>query len=290
MNKFHGIFPALLTPFTKDNRINEKELENLINYNLKKGVSGFYVGGSTAEAFLLSTEERKQLIDIAADVCGKKATIIAHIGAISTDAAIELADYAKSKGADAMSSIPPFYYKFTYPEIKKFYFDIADAVDLPMIVYNFPAFSGVTLTEDNIGEFLNDDRFIGVKHTSNDFYAMERFKNKFPNKVVYNGFDEMFLAGISMGADGGVGSTYNFMAEKFIAITNAVKSGDITKAQSIQKDVNTILKVLLQVGIMSGEKEILNQMGMDFGIARRPFRPLTDEEKKLISDVVMPLL
>ena len=161
-NKFQGIFPALLTPFDKNDNVNEAVLKQITRYNLDKGVNGFYVGGSTAEAFLLSFEERLQIMKAVAEEAKGATTLIAHIGCISTKQAITLAKEAKELGYDAISSVAPFYYKFSFPEIKKYYYDIVDAVELPMFIYNFPAFSGVNLTVDNIAEFLTDDRFLGV--------------------------------------------------------------------------------------------------------------------------------
>ena len=290
MEKFKGVFPALLTPFNMDDKINEKVLEKLIELNIKKGVNGFYVGGSTAEVFLLSEEERTHLYKLVKDIVGNRATLIAHIGAISTKEAITYGKIAETLGYDAISSVAPFYYKFSFGEIKKYYFDIVDSVNLPMVIYNFPNFSGVTLTADNIGEFLSDSRFIGVKHTSNDYFAMEQFKSRYPDKIVYNGFDEMFLAGLSMGADGGIGSTYNFMAEKFIDIYNLFKAGKLVEAQSIQKEANRIITALCKVGVMQGEKAILDMMGLDFGKARSPFRELATEELKYLENEVKDLL
>lgn len=286
MKNLKGIFPALLTPFTKDNRINEGSLEKLIQMNLQKGVDGFYVGGSTAEAFLLSFDERKSLLDIVTQMVKGKCALIAHIGCISTDQAIELAQYAEKVGVDVISSIPPFYYKFSLAEIKSYYFDIVNQVNLPMIIYNFPAFSGVSLDIDNVREFLADGRFIGVKHTSNDFYSLERFKQIDERVIVYNGFDEMFLAGLAMGADGGIGSTYNFMAEKFIKMKQLFEAGQIEKAREIQTEVNDIIKVLVKVGVFAGEKEILNLMGLDFGECRKPFRRLDEADRDLLKQTL----
>lgn len=290
MDKFKGIFPALLTPFDKNNRINEKALEELIEMNIKKGVMGFYVCGSTAEVFLLSNEERKNLYKIVKDIAGERCTLIAHVGAISTGEAIECAKLAEKLEYNAVSAVAPFYYKFSFEEIKKYYYDIADSVNLPMLIYNFPNFSGVNLTYNNIGEFLCDERFIGVKHTSNDYFSMERFKNEYPDKVIYNGFDEMFLAGISMGADGGIGSTYNFMAEKFIKMQRLVSEGKIAEAQKIQADVNKIVAALIKVGVMQGEKAVLCALGLDFGISRAPFIDCSKEAKDELIKTVMPLL
>ena len=285
-----GIIPALLTPFDSNDQINHKALAELVRFNLKKGVNGFYVNGSTAEAFLLDDDERKAIYRTVAETVSGKVPLIAHIGAISTKKAIEFGKCAKDCGYAAISAIAPFYYKYSFDQIKKHYYDIVDAIDLPMIVYNFPNFSGVNLTVDQVGQFLCDDRFIGIKHTSNDYFALSQFKAAFPDKVIYNGFDEMFLAGLSMGADGGIGSTYNFMADKFIEIRRLFLENKIAEAQAKQNEANKIIAVLCKVGVMEGEKEILCQMGMDFGNARAPFSVLTHEQKELIRTEIMPLL
>lgn len=290
MDKFKGIFPALLTPFDENNKINEKALEQLIEMNIKKGVKGFYVCGSTAEVFLLSDSEREHLYKLVKDIAGDRCTLIGHVGAISTDMAKKYAKTVEKLGYDAVSAVAPFYYKFSFAEIKKYYYDIAESVDLPMLIYNFPNFSGVNLTYNNIGEFLCSDRFMGVKHTSNDYFSMERFKSEYPDKVIYNGFDEMFLAGISMGADGGIGSTYNFMAEKFIKMQSLFADGKISDAQKIQADVNKIITALIKVGVMQGEKAVLCEMGLDFGAPRAPFIDYSAEEKRELIKTVMPLL
>lgn len=282
MRKFKGVFTALLTPFDDNGKVNKKVLGELIEDNIKKGVAGFYVCGSTAECFLLTDAERNEVYETVADVVNGRVTLIAHTGAVSTDATIRFADVAKRCGYDAISAVSPFYYKFNFEQIKRHYYTVVDQVDKPMIVYNFPNFSGVNLTVDQAAQFLCDDRFIGIKHTSNDYFALNQFKNNFPDKVIYNGFDEMFLAGLSMGADGGIGSTYNFMAEKFVLIQRLFAEKRMDEACAVQTEVSRIISVLYKIGIMESEKEILCQMGFDFGKARMPFSELTAEEKALI--------
>lgn len=288
--KFKGIFPALLTPFDGQDRVDTEVLGRLVDYNLQKGVDGFYVAGSTAEVFLLDAKERLAVMETVSSRAGGKCTLIAHIGCISTKQAIEYAREAKEMGYDAISSVAPFYYKFSFEEIRRYYFDIVDAVDLPMLIYNFPAFSGVNLTTDNIREFLADDRFLGVKHTSSDFYALEQFKAGFPDKVVYNGYDEMFLAGLSMGADGGIGSTFNFMAEKYMEIRRLFQENDMSAAQALQREVNTILRALVEVGVMQGEKAIMEGLGFPLGQARSPFAPLSGAQKEKLLRLALPTL
>ena len=279
---FEGIYPALLTPFTKSGAINADALKALIEWNIKKGVAGFYVGGSTAEAFLLTEEERNSVYKIASEAAEGRVKLIAHVGAISTEQAIRFGKVAKSLGYDAISAIAPFYYKISFEQIKKHYFDIVNAVEMPMIIYNFPNFSGVNLSVEQISQFFSDDRIIGLKHTSSDFFALEQFKTNFPGKILFNGFDEMLLCGLIVGADGGIGSTYNFMAEKFIAMQSFYNQNHFHEALKEQKEANRIIKVLCKVGVMEGEKGVLNQLGFDFGCARAPFSELTADQKKFL--------
>ncbi len=286
ITKFKGIIPALLTPFDENDKLNEKELKMLIERNIKQGVSGFYVAGSTGEAFMLSTEERKEVMRIVAETVGGRVTLIAHVGCVSTAHSVELASYAAKLGYDAVSSVAPFYYKFGFEEIKKHYFAIADASGLPVIVYNFPAFSGVNITVEQLGELLSDERVIGLKHTSSDYFAMERLRKAFPDKVIYNGYDETFVCGLMMGCDGAIGSTFNFMADKFIAITKAFNAGNVIEAQRLQGEANDVLDVLIKVGVVAGEKEVLNQLGYGFGMPRAPFKPVTDADKKEIEKII----
>ena len=100
----------------------------------------------------------------------------------------------------------------------------------------------------------------------------------------------MFLCGLSMGADGGVGSTYNFMADKFVKIRALFAENKIAEAQALQKEVNRIIAILCKVGVMQAEKEVLNQIGMNFGNCRKPFSVPTDEEKAIIAKEIVPYI
>lgn len=285
--KFNGIFTALLTPFDSQNHINEKALEKLIRHNINMGVTGFYVCGSTGEAFLLSTEERKQVMEIVKS-CAPNQTLIAHIGSVNEAEALELGRYAASLSYDAVSSVAPFYYKYTFEEIKNYYFRLADAAALPMLVYHIPALSGVNMGAGEISSFLESDQVLGIKYTSNDFFTLEQCKTQHPDKIIYNGYDEMFLAGLSMGADGAIGSTYNFMADKFVQIQKLFAEGKLTQAREIQQEANRIITILCQIGVMQAEKEVMNQLGLDFGVCRHPFGEPTAEQKDLIRREILP--
>ena len=289
MKELKGIYTALLTPFTRDNKINEKELARLVRYNLALGANGFYVCGSTAEALMLSAEERMQIMSIVKDNA-KDANLIAHVGSLNERDAHRLALHAKELSYDLISSVAPFYYKFSFSEIKDYYIRLAENSGMKMLVYHFPAFSGVGMGSDEISMFLGDDRFAGIKFTSNDFFTLERCKSNFPDKLVFNGYDEMFLSGIAMGADGGVGSTYNFMADKFVLIRKLFSEGRIEDAKQMQNEVNRIISVLCKIGVMQAEKEVMNQLGFDFGNCLPPFSKISEEQKTIISNEIIPFV
>ena len=278
MKELHGIFPALLTPFHRDGSVNHPVLRQLVEMNVQKGVHGFYVCGSTGEALMLPPTQRKEILETVIDQAAGRCRIIAHVGCMDTLTAVDLARHAGKAGADAVSSVAPFYYGFSFDEIKSYYFDIVEEAALPMVVYNIPLYSKVNLSEDQLALFLNDERFIGLKHTSSDFFLLERLTRRFPEKVFFNGFDEMFLSALPAGATGGIGSTYNMMAEKFIRILKYFHLGRMDEARAEQQKANNIISALIRVGVMPGEKALLCKMGLDFGVCRRPFKALESNQ------------
>ena len=289
MKSLKGIYTALLTPFTSDGRINEKELKRLVQHNLSLGVDGFYVCGSTGEALMLSAEERMVIMSIVKENA-KDANLIAHVGSLNERDAHKLAAYARELSYDCISSVSPFFYKFSFSEIRDYYIRLAESSGMKMLVYYIPAFSGVSMGADEMATFLGDDRFVGIKYTSNDFFTLEQCKSRFPNKLVFNGYDEMLLSGLVMGADGGIGSTYNFMADKFVLIRKLFSQGKVEQARSVQNEANRIISILCQIGVMKAEKEIMNQLGFDFGDCLLPFSKVSEEQKALISKEIIPFI
>ncbi len=290
MKEFKGIFPALLTPFDKNDNVNTEQLAKLVERNIQQGVTGFYVAGSTGEAFLLSEEERRLVYKTVKDAAGDRATLIAHVGTVSTKQAVEYAKYVESIGYDAVSAVAPFYYKFSNAQVVEHYKTIADSVSIPLIIYNIPSFSGVELSLDEIAVLLEHKNILGVKYTSNDYFKLQQIRERCPDAVIYNGFDEMMISGLAMGADGGIGSTYNFMADKFIKIQQLWQAGDVKGAQEIQRQANKIIMALIKVGVMAGEKAVLTLLGFDFGDCRKPFGALSEQQVEYLKETVLPLL
>lgn len=279
-NNFKGIYAALLTPYDEYGKINYRELKKLVRYLIGKGVDGFYVAGSTGEAFLLTLDERKKLLETVLEENNGEKTVLAHVGHISTAFAEECAIHAKEAGADAVSAISPFYYKFSVEEIRKYYFDIMDASGMPMFIYNFPNFSGFSLTSEMLDDFCKNGHVAGVKFTSNDFFEMERMKAGHPDLTIWNGFDEMLLSGLAAGADGGVGSTYNMLAPLIRNIYESFLRGDLENAKKNQANVNEVVSIMKKYGVFQSIKAVLALDGISMGDCRRPFLPLGKEAER----------
>lgn len=285
MKKLKGLFAALITPFAKNGGVNYRQLENIVEFLIERGIDGFYVCGSTGEAFLLTVEERKKILETVVAKNNGRASVIAHVGSIGTDLSVDLAKHAKSAGADAVSSVTPFYYKFSRNEIIRYYYDLADRSQMPTVVYNFPSLTGFALSVEDVNELAKNKNIVGIKHTCLDLYALERFKKFHPELSVFNGHDEVMLYGLMAGADGGIGSTYNFMPHKFRRLYQMVSEGKIQEAQAAQHEINDVIDCVGKYGAMRTAKEFLRDWGFDCGDCRAPFTPLTDDEKSILKTV-----
>ena len=136
--------------------------------------------------------------------------------------------------------------------------------------------------------FMNK-KFIGIKHTTSDLFALQQFKTMECDPLVYNGFDEMLVAGLSMGADGGIGSTYNFMPEKYVEMYRVFNEGNIKQAQKIQYEANEIITELIKYGVFAMEKALLEEMGIEMNGCRKPFTELSAEGKKACKKIIKNL-
>jgi N-acetylneuraminate lyase len=257
-----------------DESVDHDVLGALVEHQLSRGVEGFYCCGSSGEALLLSLEERKRLVRTVVDATAGRAPVIAHVGTVRTADAVELAVDAEAAGVQAVSMIPPYYYKFGPREVNAYYEAVMRACGLPMIVYNIPQFTGYSFDKSNAAALFDNPQVIGLKHTSQDLYALERLRAAYPGKVCFNGFDEMFLAGLAAGADAAVGTTVNIQPERFRALREAFARGDVAEAQSLQRQINNVVEVLVAHGIFAAVKYLITLDGYEAGACRAPFAEL----------------
>ena len=273
MNIPGAILAAMLTPFDEDGGVNVDGIAPLVDHVLAQGVHGLYAGGSTGEAMLQNREERALLLTELAGYAREKCTLVAHVGAASTEEAVALARLAARENYHAVSAVPPFYYKHAFEDIVDYYKAIADAAGMPLIVYNIPALTGANLSTDQLLRLLEDDGIGGMKYTTPDLFQFWQLRRSAPDKNFYFGTDEMFLGAAAIGADGGIGSTYNLIGDVYVGIHEAVNAGDIETARRLQAKSCTLVEILLETGVMPGLKYALNRQGIPVGPCRRPFSP-----------------
>ncbi|KIT15029.1 N-acetylneuraminate lyase [Jannaschia aquimarina] len=275
MNDLNGYFAALPTPFTdRQGAIAEGSLDDLVERLVTSHLSGLYVGGSTGEAFLLSEQERAALLRRVARTCAGRSTLIAHVGDPDPALSGRLARLAAEAGYDAVSAVPPFYYRYGFEEILRHYEWLAGQTDLPFLIYNFPALSGVHWSADQIAQLCDLPNVVGVKNTCGDLFAFESLRRLRPEARLFHGFDETLLAGLSMGADGGIGSTYNIQPDRIVAIDAAFRAGDMDTARSLQADANALIEAMVAAGVIPALKYLLTRSGIPMGDCRPPFGQL----------------
>ena len=277
--KIKGIYPALVTPYDASGEVDLKMVQKLTAHLTKCGADGFFVGGSSGESYLLTPAERKKILEAVIEAAAPGQKIMAHVGMLSTQETIALAKHAQDAGADAVSAVPPFYFRFTINELAAYYADLSAAVDIPVLVYNIPTLSGITFTYDEMDRLLQIPGVEGMKYTSYDLFSLQRLIRKYPEKSLFLGYDELLLSALSFGADAAIGSTYNIMLPQYISIVKEFAAGNLKAAQDMQACVNEVMAALCEVGIFKGIKAVLAAQGFDCGDCRRPFLPLTAEEK-----------
>ena len=282
--KLCGILPALMTAFTEDG-IDCPKVAAHTKKLADAGVHGLYVGGSSGEMILMTEDERKTLLETVMESVGDRLTVIAHVGTTSTRGSLELARHAEKCGAHALSSVTPLYYKYGFREVKHYYERLAGETSLPVIIYNIPALTGTTLTTAQLEEILSIPNVGGMKFTASDFFQLERIRTEFPDKVFYNGSDEMLCSGLAAGADGGIGTTYNFMPKTILAIYNAFRANDAATALKYQSKANEAIALVLKHGVMPASKMLLKLNGTDYGECREPFMPLGEEAIEELSRI-----
>ena len=279
--KLHGVMPALITPFDSDNRVSEPMLRRLVDHYAGIGMHGLYVCGGTGEGILLTVEERKRVTEIVVDEARGRLAVIVHVGAVGTTDAAELAAHAGPAGADAISSVPPFYYRVSTEAIFQHYSAIAERSSLPFLLYNMPASTGVTVTPDMMKRFLDIPTVAGMKFSSYNLFQMRQILELEPGRMtVFSGNDEVFLAALAMGAQGAIGLTLNFMPKLFLDTYSHFQAGRVEAAQQSQFLANRVIGVILQYNSLSAGKEVMRFKGYDCGFGRGPIERLTEEQKR----------
>ncbi len=278
---FKGIMPALVTPVNEDGSIRRSVSERLVRDLCGTGITGLYILGGTGEGVTIDREVRKEFAELVKASAHKGIKIINHIAATDLSTVRMLARHSREIGMDGIASVPPFFYAYDEEGIIEYYRAMSEASEgLPLLVYASPL-AGPPVSVSTMEKLMEIPGFIGMKYTNPNYYLMSRYKKIDGGNInIINGPDETLVLGLQMGADGGIGSTYNVMPRLYVKLYDAVQSGDYAGALRLQAKANDVIELMLATGNVIGCcKAALEYMGYDVGDTNRPMKKLSADEK-----------
>ena len=237
---FKGVFVAVVTPF-KNGKIDEEALRGLIDFQIAGGVDGIVPCGTTGESATLNHEEHDQVIRIAVDACKGKASVLAGTGSNSTQEAIQLSQNAKNAGADGLLQITPYYNKPNQEGLYHHFSSIADAVDLPIVLYNVPSRTSVNMVPETVVRLAKIEKIVGIKEASGSLQAISKIiDNCGKDFTVLSGDDPLLWPILAIGGKGVISVTANILPAKVAALCKAAAIGDIAEARSLHYELMDI--------------------------------------------------
>lgn len=286
LHRADGIVAALLTPYRPDGSVAVDVLQDHATQLIQAGIDGFYVCGSTGDGVALDEDTRVQCTRAVAEAADGEVPVIAHVGTNSTELTLRLAERSVAAGADAISSILPSV-PLSPAEVRGYFVDVVRASPAPFIAYNFPVRSGVGLAQEMLAELVEEPNLYGLKNTSIDVFEMSAFTRlRDGNFRVWNGNDEVIFAGLSSGACGAIGSTFNVFPRLYKDLLQSYRIGDYEAALVLQRKVEDFVRVLIQYGVMPSLRALLADRGLDMGPSRRPLLDLeTGPRERLLADI-----
>jgi 4-hydroxy-tetrahydrodipicolinate synthase len=284
-----GVFVPHVTPFTREGDLNLKALRVCVRFWLESGVSGLVPCGSNGEAPYLSRQERIKVIEAVVDEVNGKIPVIAGTGSMSTKETIAFTKDAKDLGVDAALIVTPFYFKPTNREMHEHYRTILQTVDIPIVVYNVPKFTGFSSEPAFIHQLVSEnEKIIGLKDSSGNIGAITEIIRLVGNKIsVLAGTADVALPTFLLGGKGAVIAVANVFPKLCSQVYETFKTGKYEEAKMLQKRISFANEVLVKrYNQLSAIKEALRLQGLPGGYPRKPALPLDSEEKKAVQNLL----
>lgn len=280
-----GILAAMATPFNEDESLNEPELRNQVNRFIEAGIDGLFCLGTNGEFYALSFDEKVRIMEIVKEEANGRVPVYAGTGAITTQDTIRLTQEAKTVGVDCVSIIAPFFAESGQAELKKHFAKVADAVDIPIILYNIPARTGVNIAHQTVAELAKSQaNIVGIKDSSGNFDNTLRYIEETGSSFsVLSGNDSLILWTLMAGGKGGISGIANIYPETMAKIYDLWLDGDFTRGRKLQDSIRPIRDCLKLGNPNSIVKRAAFLSGQKVGPVREPFN-INDPEvdKKLL--------
>ena len=278
---FQGVCTALVTPFI-DGAVNYPMMDQLLRRQIDAGIKSVVLSGTTGEAATLSDEEKLELIHRAKAYVGNDCLIIAGTGSNSTARTAELSLAAQEAGADGLLIVSPYYNKATPEGLYAHYLTVAHCVNIPIIMYNVPARTGLDIPISVYQRLSPIPNIAGVKEASSDITKVTKTCRSCKDFSIWTGNDEHIVPAISLGAQGVISVLSNVMPSETQAMALAILDGDLDTATDLQQQRQPLVELLFCEVNPIPVKAILKYLGFDCGGCRLPLTELTTENQKKI--------
>lgn len=288
LSRIKGIIPPIITPMNADESINEEELRRQVNRLIDAGVHGLFPFGTNGEGYILSAEEKEQVLRIVVDETKGRVPVYAGTGCVSTAETIKQSLMAKEVGADVLSIITPSFAAASQEELYNHYKEVAEAVDLPIILYNIPARTGNSLAPATVARLSKIPNIVGVKDSSGNFDNMLQYieKTKDNNFIVLSGNDSLILWCLLAGGRGGIAGCANVYPDTMVNIYEQFIKGDINKAREYQDSIRSFRDCFKFGNPNTIVKTAVSLLGYPVGKCRKPFSSLSEEGINAIKKVL----
>ena len=279
MFKPEGVYVAMLTPFHDDGSINEAELRRIVDFQIEAGVDGLFPVSSVGEFIHMQREEKIRLIEVVVEQNNGRVRITPGIGSSLPSESIYLAKKAKELGCDGVVVSPPYFYQLSQENIEKYFQSIADAVDIPNIIYNIPLFTQ-PLSYDVVKRLARHPNIVGMKDSSGSMVDFMHFIDKIKiageDIHVLTGREDIFYPCLMVGGKGSVTATAGILPEIMIGIYESWKNGKYAKALELQTSILLLVRAMFSLPFPVGFKVAMEMRAFTMG---PPKQPLSDAEQ-----------
>ncbi|OKY76996.1 MAG: 4-hydroxy-tetrahydrodipicolinate synthase [Desulfobulbaceae bacterium DB1] len=278
MTQFQGAFVAIVTPFV-DGKIDEQGLKDLIEFQIGNGTHGIVPCGTTGESATLSHDEHRRVVELTIATVNGRVPVLAGTGSNSTSETIELTKHAKEAGADGALVITPYYNKPSQEGLYQHFKTVAEAVDIPLILYNVPSRTAIDMQPATVARCAEVDNIVGIKEATGDMNRACDVIRRCPKDfAVLSGDDFTAMALVLLGGKGVISVTSNVDPKNMADLMNAALAGDVAKARAIQYSIFPLMGSMFFDTNPVPAKKALELMGkIKSGLPRQPLWKMGDE-------------
>jgi 4-hydroxy-tetrahydrodipicolinate synthase len=290
MLKPYGIIPAMVTPLTREDELNESALRRLTNYLVGNGVHGVFATGSQGEFWAFSAKEKQRTWEIVVEETNGRVPVYAGTAAVTTREAIALTQTAEKAGADAVSVLTPFFINPNVDELYEHYRLIAACTRLPVLLYTNPDRTGVKISAALLSRLAQIENIVGLKDSSGDLTLAQEYLSSVPSDFsLVMGRDTLIFSGLLHGAKGAIAATANVVPALVVKIYDLLQIGDIEGARKAQEDLAPLRLAFTWGTFPVVIKEALDLIGMEGGPCRAPVGPMTAAQRERLRNLLKEL-